>query len=274
MAQAFSKQPKVISFSDNPLVFEWYEGGAVAGSNLFDASTTTEFYFEVELYVNNSLYNTYRVEIGNTVSAVGVEYAYSKFDASEVLKSFVNANEVTDTLITPIPKTDYYITFTPKYLNSGTPTTGSTTTSATKSAAKGKLTKKDWIDYVDNDLFKTSLWEISDGSEFFTQFPRSQKYYVGLNEDVYLFFANDTEIERLIISLYEADGTLIVTEDKATGSSNVYALLNLAPQQIIDSSIFTITEANFNDTAYYTIKGRTKGRDLLTETFTFYIDRD
>jgi len=273
MAQAFSKQPKAISFSDNPLVFEWYEGGAAAGSNLFDAATTTDFYFEVKLYVNAALFNTYRVEIGSRVTSGGNDFAYAKFDASDVLKFFVNANQVTDTLITPIARTSYYITFTPKYLSSDVPTTGSTTTSATKRAVKGKLTKKDWIDYVDNDLFKTSLWEISDGSEFFTQFPRSQKYYVGLEEDVYLFYANSLAVERLIISLYEADGTLIVSEDKATGSSDAFALLNLAPQQIIDSSIFTITEANFNDAAYYTVRAQNED-SYFTETFTFYIDRD
>jgi hypothetical protein len=168
MAQAFSKQPKAISFSDNPLVFEWYEGGAAAGSNLFDAATTTDFYFEVKLYVNASLFNTYRVEIGNRVSSGANRFAYAKFDASDVLKFFVNANEVTDTLITPIAQTDYYITFTPKYLSSGTPTTGSTTTSATKRAVKGKLTKKDWIDYVDNDFTETFTFYIDRDCERYT----------------------------------------------------------------------------------------------------------
>jgi hypothetical protein len=270
MAQAFSKQPKAISFSDNPLVFEWYEGGAAAGSNLFDAATTTDFYFEVKLYVNASLFNTYRVEIGSRVTSSGNAFAYAKFDASDVLKFFVNANQVTDTLITPIAQTDYYITFTPKYLNSGTPTTGSTTTSATKSAVKGKLTKKDWIDYVDNDLFKTSLWG-DDGYQFFTQFPRSQKYYVGLEEDVYLFYANSLAVERLIISLYEADGTLIVSENKATGRSDVFALLNLAPQQIIDSSLFTITLEQFEQATYYEVYVENVTE---SEKFTFWIDRD
>jgi hypothetical protein len=275
MAQAFSKQPKAISFSDNPLVFEWYEGGGAVGTNLFDAATTTDFYFEVKLYVNTVLFNTYRVEIGSRVTSGGNAFAYAKFDASDVLKFFVNANQVTEAIITPIAETQYYITFTPKYLNAGTPTTGSTTTSVTKRATKGKLTKKYWIDYVENDLFKTSLWGIgTGGSQFFTQFPRNQKYYVGLEEDVYLFYANTIKVGEIKVSIFDNMGVVIKSNQVyAYGGSSVFTLFNIAPKQIADN--FTgIAMSDFDNAAYYTVNAVVSSTIIESETFTFWIDRD
>jgi hypothetical protein len=264
MAQAFSKQPTTpaISFSDNPIVFEWYEDTA------FFAGTTSDYYFEVKIYVDSVLQKTARREVEHTNGG----RAYARIDISEIMRLTISAAQYTTTFQTQLPAPQVYVTFEAKYKVSGVDTNGALVTSSTIRVIKGSLTKLDFINYRDNDLFLTSKWGAFDGWQFFTQFPRSEKYYVGMDEDVFLNVVFRGDFTTTTFKLYDVTGTLITSGTSGLIDAVDNALYNVSPQTAIDRT--TITASDFDDCYYYTVQIQEDSFDTLSEVFTFYIDRE
>jgi len=267
MAQAYTSEPAIQSPSDNPLIFEYYESGFSGGAN------TTDFYFAIEVYVEGVLVGNYRTSIEDVSGIKG----YSHFDASSIIRNYVTHNQRLDAGIAEANIISYYITFTPYYTVSGVDYTGTTTTSSTRYAWKGKLEKKDWISFTSDTLFPN----VKDNDtasllEWCTQFPSASNYYVGLDEQCFLStYAYGTTFQEAFFELFDSSGVSITTATYTFASTIDNGInLNCSPQSIIDET--TITTANFSTCAYYTViaKDNTGTPVTVTETFTFHIDLD
>ena len=277
MAQAFDQTPAKMTgelwmFSDNPLLFTFYEGGAVAGSNLFDASTTTDFYFKVELYIEDLFISEHKVYISQQYTdGSSLVYAYGKFDCAEAVRNYASVNTRNADLVTTATATKYRIYFTPEYVSSGTPTSGTRTASTPYYAQKGKLTKQDWIDFG-NDLLFTG----GNNIHYTSQFPSSEQYLVALDEEVHGLFSMDDTItpDRIDIELFDATGSSITTTtfiilSPVAGTQ----MLNISPQKLIDDT--ALTTANFSTCASYTVELYVNATPTDTSgTVTFHIDAD
>ena len=273
MAQAFAQQPIQTSFSDNPLLFTFYEGGAVAGSNIFDNVNTKDFYFKVDVLIEGSLVFTERIYISKVHTTGGLIYGYAKYDASNIVRNYVSDQSISNALVSEASVIKYKIQFTPIYVSSGVLTTGSTTASSDSYAVKGKLTWTDFLKYEDNTL----LDKTASAFDFFTQFPSTEKYYCGRNENVYLLailpdIDGSKEFTRIDIKLKDVTGATIVTETITITSLKRGAFINASPDTIIASS--TITSANFESCASWTIIIRNAGSTIKSKEFEFWMDEE
>lgn len=141
-------------------------------------------------------------------------------------------------------------------------------------AFKACLHDEDFVTYNMQDYYW--VWPImhprTDKPRFMTLFPRAQSMKCGMTQELFLMWMA-TEIELdLFVTLYRADGTTISTDAIATTTlSNKMTMLNVSPRSIYSNSL--ITEADFEDCAYYTVylSDYTPGRE--SETIRITIDQ-
>jgi hypothetical protein len=254
MAQEFTQQPKYVSFSDNPIVYAWYEDTQYLIQD--------EFRWNVEVYINSSLHSTHVIYIQD----ISGGDAYAKFDVSDIVKQYAIANKRTTLFLTDIAPTEVYIKVTAEYDGGSL----SPLTSNTVNCIKGKLTKQDFVQYIDNDLFLTSKWESASGFQFFTQFPRTEKYWCGLDEDLWLTAINSGATDTLRVTLYDVAGSSIVSATKAL-TEYIASLIEVSPSTIVAET--TVVSADFDECYYYTIEVRDDVSLEYSEPFKIYIDR-
>jgi len=257
MAITIQQQPQLFSTAGNPIVWTFES----------DQTAQPNFCYIVELYVFGTLYSTHQV-----FPQFGI---LSRFNASEALKSFLSSPLIVNGSLT----TDYntaitnaWIVVSEKY---GTPPAiGASATTATMKPFNAALRHPDFINWNYNDYNVDSNNPLTPGVLFLTSWPRSRKYFCGLNENIFLgFISNDTSFNVRFRLKDAAGGTI----------ANVLTALTLNDLTVIDCSPATIiantsiTALDFAAAAYYEVIARGTGPGInngSSETFQIYIDTE
>jgi len=257
MAITIQQQPQLFSTAGNPIVWTFES----------DQTAQPNFCYIVELYVFGTLYSTHQV-----FPQFGI---LSRFNASEALKSFLSSPLIVNGSLT----TDYntaitnaWIVVSEKY---GTPPAiGASATTATMKPFNAALRHPDFINWNYNDYNVDSNNPLTPGVLFLTSWPRSRKYFCGLNENIFLgFISNDTSFNVRFRLKDAAGGTI----------ANVLTALTLNDLTVIDCSPATIiantsiTALDFAAAAYYEVIARGTGPGInngSSETFQIYIDNE
>ena len=244
-------EPQNFTTASNPVVFE------------FSSILTGQpgFSFLIELTVNGSVHSYHQVfpEQSN----------YGKFDCSEILRSIVKSELISDgSFATPYTNAvaSYSIRVRPKY---GTPPTeqGVYVSSNTLNVINGSLRHIDWISYVFGDYD----FAVSSPCLYLTNFPRTQQYFCGLTESMFLAMVNSSAVAvDLTAKLYTITDTLIATGTASALSSANLLLVNVSPSSVVANT--SVTDGNFTTCSYYTIQLSHSGAN--TEEFKIYIDNE
>ena len=244
MAVTITSNPNNYTPSGNP--FTW----------TFDSDQTAQpnFYFLVEVYVNGVLKARETRFPDNSNNA--------RFDASGYAERFCNApNLTTDFAANANNNVDMNLKIIERY---GDPVAdGATVTSPTRRVFKSKLTKEDWIAYNPTNYIlgtDTKFLSLQDNN--------TRKIAEG--EKLRLMVIDDLNGQDIEFSLFDSSDSLVV---KATQvyTSNRITIFNVGIADIIAGT--TITQANFDSAAYYTIKVNGTTAEV-TEEVKVTIDRD
>jgi len=256
-----------VTFSDNHNIYTFSEDTFSLNAN------TTEFFFTVEVFINGASYSTHKVVPEQTYND-GTLKSWGKFDMQQILSNIVGINQRTTQIATQANNVKFNIKVGAEYINAGTPATIAQVTGAETLAIKGRLNNRDFVDFLYNNKYNTTALLAANDWQFFTNFPRTGKYYVNKNvHDVYLHagFYN-CEFNKIYFKLYTTAGTLIASATHTFTKINNAILINAAPKYIISET--TIVDADFDTCAYYTVQTEDDINIYESEEFTFYVDRD
>lgn len=257
MAVTIYDEPQLIAPAGNPLVFTFSS----------DQTAQPNFSFIVELYINGTLRLTQ--EVFRQFNTLG------RIDVSEAVQSTLTSPLVVDGTLTTFYDTainEYYIIVYEKY--GTTPTIQANDTSTTLYGFNAALRHQDWInfDYQDYDASTNNV--LTPGTLLLTSFPRAKKYFCGLDERIFLgSLCTDTSV-NVRFRLKDITGATIanvltsITLDKLL-------VVDASPQTIIANT--SVTQANFDDAAYYEVIIRgtgAGGNNGSSETFVIWIDTE
>jgi hypothetical protein len=257
MAITIQQQPQLFSTAGNPIVWTFES----------DQTAQPNFCFIVELYVFGSLYSTHQV-----FPQFGI---LSRFNASEAMKSFLSSPLIVNGSLT----TDYntaitnaWIVVSEKY---GTPPViGASATTATMKPFNGALRHPEFINWNYQDYNVDTNNPLTPGVKFLTSWPRSRKYFCGLNENIFLGFISADTTFNVRFRLRTAAGVSIVT-DLVSLFFNDLTVVDCSPNTIIANT--SITALDFAAAAYYEVNARGAGTGSFngsTEIFKIYIDNE
>jgi hypothetical protein len=258
MAVTIYDEPQLIAPAGNPLVFTFSS----------DQTAQPNFSFVVELYINGTLRLTQ--EVFRQFNTLG------RIDVSEAVQSTLTSPLVVDGTLTTFYDTainEYYIIVYEKY--GTTPTIQASDTSTTLYGFNGALRHQDWInfDYREyNSLGSSSFLPVN----FLTTFPRTKKYFCGLDERIFLgIFCTDTNIYARA-RVYDINNNLI-DGDIISAALNDFTVFDVSPSTIVANS--TITQSTFDSGAYYTIETMELGLmppvfNVTSEAFKIWIDTE
>jgi hypothetical protein len=225
------------------------------------------FSFIVELYIFGNLYSTHQV-----FPQFGV---LSRFNASEALKSFLSSPLIVNGTLTTnynTAITNAWIVVSEKY---GTPPAiAASATTATMKPFNGSLRHPEWIGWNYQDYNVDSNNALTPGVLFLTSWPRTRKYFCGLNERIFLGFISDDTSFNVRFTLRTAAGLSIATDLIALTFNNL-TVVDCSPATIIANT--TITALDFAAAAYYEVIARGVGIGInngSSETFKIYIDNE
>ena len=226
MAITIHDQPQLIAPASNPLVFT------------FSSTETAQdnFSFIVEVFVDSTMILTQQVfRQFNALSRIDVSGAIETYIRNTIPTTNLEL-DATDSMVT------YAIIVYEKY---GDPAIiQASSTSTTLKAFNGSLEYEDWInfDYAIYDPNQTQ------DAFFLTFFPLTSKRLVGMDENFYLAFFEQTAVASCDLNIYLLDisGNTIAT-DFITLTATDFYILNVGPQVIIDNT--SITQIDF-DTCY------------------------
>ena len=226
MAITIHDQPQLIAPASNPLVFT------------FSSTETAQdnFSFIVEVFVDSTMILTQQVfRQFNALSRIDVSGAIETYIRNTIPTTNLEL-DATDSMVT------YAIIVYEKY---GDPAIiQASSTSTTLKAFNGSLEYEDWInfDYAIYDPNQTQ------DAFFLTFFPLTSKRLVGMDENFYLAFFEQTAVASCDLNIYLLDisGNTIAT-DFITLTTTDFYILNVGPQVIIDNT--SITQIDF-DTCY------------------------
>ncbi len=233
-----------------------------------DQTAQPNFSFVVELYINGTLRLTQ--EVFRQFNTLG------RIDVSEAVQSTLTSPLVVDGTLTTFYDTainEYYIIVYEKY--GTTPTIQASDTSTTLYGFNGALRHQDWInfDYREyNSLGGSSFLPVN----FLTTFPRTKKYFCGLDERIFLgIFCTDTNIYARA-RVYDINNNLI-DGDIISAALNDFTVFDVSPSTIVANS--TITQSTFDSGAYYTIETMELGImppvfNVTSEAFKIWIDTE
>jgi len=256
-----------VTFSDNHNVYTFSDNDKSV------AATTVEFAFVVEVHVNGVLYSTHEVAPEITFND-GANKAWGKFDVNEILQTAIAINTRTTTIATEAANVPVFIKVSAKGVdNTGAIFTVAQVTAPTTLALKGRLNNIDFVEFLYNNKYDTTKMEVANGWQFYTNFPRTEKYFIGLVEhEAYLMAGHQSaSFGDIVIKLYTAAGALIATATKTVAITDAI-LINAAPKRIVLET--AITDANFTTCAYYTVQLKELTANTLSEEFVFWVDRD
>jgi hypothetical protein len=255
MAITIQQEPQLFSTAGNPVVWT-FESDQTAQAN---------FSYIVELYLFGNLYSTHQV-----FPQFGI---LSRFNASEALKSFLSSPLIVNGTLTTnynTAITNAWIVVSEKY---GTPPAiAASATTATMKPFNGSLRHPEWIGWNYKDYNVDSNNPLTPGVLFLTSWPRTRKYFCGLNERIFLGFISADTSFNVRFTLRTAAGLSIAT-DLIALTFNDLTVVDCSPATIIANT--TITALDFSTAAYYEVVARGTGLGINnggSETFKIYID--
>jgi hypothetical protein len=260
MGLTIIQEPQRITPGTNPV--EWvFES---------DAASQPNFSFIVELFINGIYHSTHEVYIQDLNSG--------RFDASEILRSFLFSNLVTDGTLAQVYNGAYAFVKIIVYEKFGTPPAPlEPNPSNTSIVYNGALRHPDWINYnyqFYNASRDNSLTTSPTQVKFLTTFPRDQKAFVGIDQSCFLgIFSTDEEL-RINFRLFTSAGVQIVTESIPL-TFPIFAIIDCSPQTIIANT--SITGIQFDSAAYYQVLVSGMGTGPFggaSESFRFYMDTE
>jgi hypothetical protein len=248
MAVTIYNQPQAIAPAGNPLVFTFSS----------DQTAQENFSFIVELYIDSTLVLTQQVfRQFNALSRIDVSQAVEAYIRNTIPTTNLEL-DATDSMVT------YAIIVYEKYGNP--PITQASATSTTLKAFNGSLEYEDWIN------FDYSLYDPNQTQDalFLTFFPLASKRLVGMDENFYLAFFEQTAVASCDLNIYLLDisGNTIAT-DFITLTATDFYILNVGPQVIIDNT--SITQIDFNTCYRYEISVSVQGVSFVGP-ITIYMD--
>ena len=236
MAITIHDQPQLIAPASNPLVFTFSS----------DETAQDNFSFIVEVFVDSTMILTQQVfRQFNALSRIDVSGAIETYIRNTIPTTNLEL-DATDSMVT------YAIIVYEKY---GDPAiTQASATSTTLKAFNGSLEYEDWInfDYAIYDPNQTQ------DAFFLTFFPLTSKRLVGMDENFYLAFFEQTAVASCDLNIYLLDisGNTIAT-DFITLTATDFYILNVGPQVIIDNT--SITQIDFDTCYRYVISVSVQG---------------
>lgn len=248
MAITIHDQPQLIAPASNPLVFTFSS----------DQTAQDNFSFIVEVFVDSTMILTQQVfRQFNALSRIDVSGAIETYIRNTIPTTQLEL-DATDSMVT------YAIIVYEKY---GDPAIiQASATSTTLKAFNGSLEYEDWInfDYAIYDPNQTQ------DAFFLTFFPLTSKRLVGMYENFYLAFFEQTAVAScdLNIELLDISGNQIAT-DFITLTATDFYILNVGPQVIIDNT--SITQIDFDTCYYYSISVSVQGVSFVGPV-TIYMD--
>ena len=258
MAITIEQEPQDFNTASNPCEFQFSS----------DNSTEDAFSFYVELTVNGSVHSYHQVftESSN----------YGKFDCSEILRAIVVSDLAPDGSY-PVPYTSavctYSIRVREKY---GDPPAlvGSWYASNTVKAINGALRHIDWISYDYTDYDVTT--QVDKTFLMMTDFPRSETYWCGMSESMFLGAICSDTTATITVRLYDITGSGIASDSTSmTLPTNDFLVYDVSPQSLIDNT--TITLSDFDTCYYYEVTFTATGGGAYagnSEAFRIYIDNE
>ena len=248
MAVTIYNQPQAIAPAGNPLVFTFSS----------DQTAQENFSFIVELYIDSTLVLTQQVfRQFNALSRIDVSQAVEAYIRNTIPTTNLEL-DATDSMVT------YAIIVYEKY---GDPAiTQASATSTTLKAFNGSLEYEDWINF-DYALYDPNQTQ---DALFLTFFPLASKRLVGMDENFYLAFFEQTAVASCDLNIYLLDisGNTIAT-DFITLTATDFYILNVGPQVIIDNT--SITQIDFNTCYRYEISVSVQGVSFVGP-ITIYMD--
>ena len=248
MAITIHDQPQLIAPASNPLVFT------------FSSTETAQdnFSFIVEVFVDSTMILTQQVfRQFNALSRIDVSGAIETYIRNTIPTTNLEL-DATDSMVT------YAIIVYEKY---GDPAIiQASSTSTTLKAFNGSLEYEDWInfDYAIYDPNQTQ------DAFFLTFFPLTSKRLVGMDENFYLAFFEQTAVASCDLNIYLLDisGNTIAT-DFITLTTTDFYILNVGPQVIIDNT--SITQIDFDTCYRYEISVSVQGVSFVGPIY-IYMD--
>ena len=248
MAITIHDQPQLIAPASNPLVFTFSS----------DETAQDNFSFIVEVFVDSTMILTQQVfRQFNALSRIDVSGAIETYIRNTIPTTNLEL-DATDSMVT------YAIIVYEKY---GDPAIiQASSTSTTLKAFNGSLEYEDWInfDYAIYDPNQTQ------DALFLTFFPLTSKRLVGMDENFYLAFFEQTAVASCDLNIYLLDisGNTIAT-DFITLTATDFYILNVGPQVIIDNT--SITQIDFDTCYRYEISVSVQGVSFVGPIY-IYMD--
>lgn len=262
MAITITQNPQTISPGCNP--FEWvFESTNTANDN---------FSFIVELEINGVYHSTHEVFVQSATSG--------RFDASEILRSFLFSNLVTDGTLSQVYTGAFCSVGINVFEKFGTPPAvqPEPESSVKATAFNGSLRHQDFILW-DYEYYNASNYNpLTDSPtqvKFLTTIPREIRRYVGIDQSCFLGIFSLDEDVRINFRLFSATGSTIANES-VNLTFPALAIIDCSPQTIISNT--SITALNFQDCVYYRVL--VQGMAPLgtysgaSESFEFYMDTE
>lgn len=252
MAITIEQEPSLFSPANNPLDFVFSS----------TQSAQDNFSIIVELFVAGGLHSTHQIFIEQD--------GLARFNASEILNSIVYSDLLPTGSIIVDYETSYINYYVKGYDKYGTPPTnqGGSATSTTLYAFNSALRHKDFLNfnYVDYDL------TVVNGHKFLTSFPRTESYFCGINESMFLGMLNSNNgAVDVYANLFDVNGSLIVSDTTQLATSGRILIADVSPVSIY-TNFTLISSTDFDDCYYYTVYFRET--TYTSESFTIYLDNE
>lgn len=251
-------------------------------ADFLPASNTCEFTFSSTNTGEENFSYLVRLDINGASHSFHQVFPESgsvgRFDASEILRSYVSSQLITSGVIELSSSTyaiEYDIAVKEKY---GTPAieVGSFVDSSTRTAINGALRDTDWIDYDYTDYqIDTNTSGLTDRL-FMSKFPSDRSRFCGTEESQFLgVICTDTAANVRIILKSAGGGTVATVVHTLSVPSNDLFILDISPETLINDT--TLTRTNFKNAYSYEVRveaNGTGGNGSSTVTETIIIDRE
>ena len=257
MAITFHTQPQLFTPGSNPVVWTFSS----------DETAQVNFSYIVEVYINSILHSTHQVFPQNGI--------YAKFNASEIARGLLSSPLILDGTLVTLYETAFDTISITVYEQYGTPPAIEASDSSNlQYVFNAALRHQDFVNW-DYMNYNVSTFNPIAAISYLTSWPRTYKYFCGLNEKVFLgFFTDDSNVDVNIV-LYNAANAVIVSSPGNAIAFQELNVIDASPQNIINNT--AITSGNFSTCVYYTVRTRGQGGGgyiRATESFKIYIDTE
>jgi hypothetical protein len=154
------------------------------------------------------------------------------------------------------------------------PAIGASATASTIKPFNAALRHPEFINWNYQDYNVDSNNPLTPGVLFLTSWPRTRKYFCGLNERIFLGFISADVSFNVRFRLKDSAG-VVIANVLTSLTLNDLTVIDCSPSTIIANT--TITTANFAAAAYYEVIARGTGPGInngSSETFQIYIDTE